>query len=108
MNKMALSLDEVKRIAALANLRFTPEEELLYAEQLGRIVEYVDQLKAREGSEPVALPAEDEGQEPSSIGDVARPGLDRHVTLEAAPRSDGDFILVPRIHARAVKPGGQR
>jgi aspartyl-tRNA(Asn)/glutamyl-tRNA(Gln) amidotransferase subunit C len=106
---MALSLDEVKRIAALAHLRLTPEEELLYAEQLGRIVEYVDQLKAREGLEPGALPADEEGQEPSStMGDVARPGLDRLVTLEAAPRSDGDFILVPRIHARPVKPGGQR
>ncbi len=105
---MALSLDEVKRIAALAHLRLTPEEELLYAEQLGRIVEYVDQLKAREGLEPGALLADDEGHEPWSTGDVARPGLDRHVTLEAAPRSDGDFILVPRIHARPVKPGGQR
>ena len=105
---MALSLDEVKRIAALAHLRLTPEEERLYAQQLGRIVEYVDQLKAREGLELEALPAGEESQEPSSMGDVARPGLDRHVTLEAAPRSDGDFILVPRIHARPLKPGGQR
>lgn len=92
---MALSLDEVKRIAALAHLRLSPEEEVLYAAQLSRIVEYVDQLKAREGSE--TGPLEFEPQRESTVLDVPRQGLSRAVVLDSAPLVDGEFVIVPRI-----------
>ena len=104
---MALSLDEVKRIAALANLRLSPEEEQLYVVQLGRIVDYVDQLRSRDGlatdGSPSSLPSPVVAQL-----DVSRPGLARETVLDVAPRSDGDFVVVPRIHPRPAKPGGGR
>lgn len=41
---MALSGEEVARIALLARLRLSEQEQELYAEQLGAIVDYIDQL----------------------------------------------------------------
>ncbi|MFP5284774.1 MAG: aspartyl/glutamyl-tRNA amidotransferase subunit C, partial [Thermoanaerobaculia bacterium] len=52
---MALTHEDVKKIAALARLRFTPEEEDRFTGQLAKIVDYIDQLQAYEGA------AEDSG-----------------------------------------------
>lgn len=41
---MKLTTDQVKKVAKLANLPLTPEEEEKYSEQLSAILEYVDQL----------------------------------------------------------------
>lgn len=41
---MKLTTDQVKKVAKLANLPLTTEEEEKYAEQLSQILEYVDQL----------------------------------------------------------------
>lgn len=41
---MSLTKDEVKKVAKLANLPLTSEEEEKYSEQLSKILEYVEQL----------------------------------------------------------------
>ncbi|MDO8573275.1 MAG: Asp-tRNA(Asn)/Glu-tRNA(Gln) amidotransferase subunit GatC [Candidatus Daviesbacteria bacterium] len=41
---MKLTADQVKKVAKLANLPLTIEEEEKYSEQLSAILEYVDQL----------------------------------------------------------------
>ena len=41
---MKLSKDQVKKVAKLANLPLTPEEENLYSEQLSKVLDYIDQL----------------------------------------------------------------
>lgn len=41
---MKLSLDQVKKVAKLANLPLTIQEEQLYSEQLSKILEYIEQL----------------------------------------------------------------
>lgn len=41
---MKLTTDQVKKVAKLADLPLTPEEEGKYSEQLSAILEYVDQL----------------------------------------------------------------
>ncbi len=41
---MSLSLDQVKKVAKLANLPLSEEEEKKYSQQLSKILEYVDQL----------------------------------------------------------------
>jgi aspartyl-tRNA(Asn)/glutamyl-tRNA(Gln) amidotransferase subunit C len=41
---MALTKDEVKKVAKLANLPLSEEEEEKYADQLSKILEYVEQL----------------------------------------------------------------
>ncbi|HEY6324843.1 MAG TPA: Asp-tRNA(Asn)/Glu-tRNA(Gln) amidotransferase subunit GatC [Thermoanaerobaculia bacterium] len=49
---MALTTEEVRKIASLARLRFTPEEEAALAGQLGKIVDYIDQLQHFEAGAP--------------------------------------------------------
>ena len=94
---MALTIEEVRKIAALARLRFTPEEEAVYVGQLGKIVDYIDQLQgypsgatAEEGSSAQAAPEAD---------DRARETLPRELFLANAPASLDGFLLVPVIKA---------
>jgi aspartyl-tRNA(Asn)/glutamyl-tRNA(Gln) amidotransferase subunit C len=93
---MALTIDEVRRIAALARLRFTPEEEAVFTGQLGKIVDYIDQLQryeTDEEAEPVLEMREAE--------DRAHECLPRGDFLANAPAAWDGFLLVP-----AVKGGG--
>ena len=41
---MKLSKDEVKKVAKLANLPITEEQDELYSEQLSKVLDYIDQL----------------------------------------------------------------
>lgn len=93
-----LSLEEVRRIAALARLELTPAEEQLFAGQLSAILDYVDQLKSLDvsGVEPMthALAA---GEAPPLRTDEVRPGLPAERALAAAPARAGTCFQVPRI-----------
>jgi aspartyl-tRNA(Asn)/glutamyl-tRNA(Gln) amidotransferase subunit C len=95
---MALSLDEVRRIAALARLRLSAEEERTFAVQLSAILEHVRQLEELDvsGVEPMthALAA---GESPRLRGDAVEPGLSPDEALAAAPAREGTCFKVPRI-----------
>lgn len=91
-----LSRESVRRVARLARLALTDAQADLYAAQLSRVLEYVDQLRALDlvGVEPLlhphdqcALPAPDE----------PAPGYDARVVRELAPRAEGPFIRVPKV-----------
>ena len=43
---MALTTEDTRKIATLARLRFTPEEEARLTGQLAKIVDYIDQLQS--------------------------------------------------------------
>ncbi|HEX3526851.1 MAG TPA: Asp-tRNA(Asn)/Glu-tRNA(Gln) amidotransferase subunit GatC [Thermoanaerobaculia bacterium] len=90
---MALTTEEVRRIASLARLRFTPEEESVFVHQLGRIVDYIDQLQRYEGEGSAETPSPVKEAE-----DVVRPCLPRERFLANAPESAfGEFLVVPEI-----------
>lgn len=95
---MALSLDEVRRIAALARLELTPEEERTFAGQLSAILEYVRQLEELDVSqvEPMthALAA---GEAAPLREDEVRPSLGPERALRNAPEREGTCFKVPRI-----------
>jgi aspartyl-tRNA(Asn)/glutamyl-tRNA(Gln) amidotransferase subunit C len=95
---MALSLEEVRRIAALARLRLTPEEERTFAGQLSAILEYVEQLKELDvsGVEPMthALAA---GEAAQLREDEIRPSLPPEKALANAPAREDTCFKVPRI-----------
>lgn len=95
---MALSLEEVRRIAALARLRLSPEEERTFAEQLSAILGYVEQLKELDvsGVEPMthALAA---GGEVPLRGDALQDSLPPGEALANAPAREGTYFKVPRI-----------
>jgi aspartyl-tRNA(Asn)/glutamyl-tRNA(Gln) amidotransferase subunit C len=95
---MALSLAEVRRIAALARLRLSPEEERTFAVQLSAILDHVRQLEELDvsGVEPMthALAAD---ESPRLRDDVVEPSLPPEQALAAAPAREGTCFKVPRI-----------
>jgi len=93
---MALTTEDVRKIASLARLRFSPEEERVFTEQLGHIVDYIDQLQRYEtgSGETEAAPASPVRE----AEDQARPCLPREVFLANAPASAlGEFLVVPEV-----------
>ena len=99
---MALTTEEVRKIASLARLRFTPEEEAAFAGQLGKIVDYIDQLQRFEAGAPPAAVAPLPPMPPISRAapeddDVPRPCLPREVFLANAPAALDGFLLVPEV-----------
>jgi aspartyl-tRNA(Asn)/glutamyl-tRNA(Gln) amidotransferase subunit C len=95
---MALSLEEVRRIAQLARLRLTPEEEARFAVQLSAILEHVAELSKLDvtGVEPMthALAA---GEGAPLREDAVQPSLAPEVALAGAPAREGSCFKVPRI-----------
>lgn len=95
---MSLSLEEVRRIASLARLRLSPEEEERFAGQLSAILGYVEELEELDVSavEPMthALAA---GEAPARRVDQDRPGLGAEMAVAAAPERVGTHFKVPRI-----------
>jgi aspartyl-tRNA(Asn)/glutamyl-tRNA(Gln) amidotransferase subunit C len=95
---MSLSLEEVRRIAALARLKLSPEEERTFAGQLSAILDYVEQLRQLDvsGVEPMthALAA---GDAAPLREDEVLPSLPPDRSLAAAPAREGTCFKVPRI-----------
>jgi aspartyl-tRNA(Asn)/glutamyl-tRNA(Gln) amidotransferase subunit C len=89
---MALTHEDVKKIATLARLRFTAEEESKLTGQLAKVVDYIDQLQRFEGAEPVSL---QEGVR--EMADQPHDCLPREEFLANAPAAMDGFLLVPEV-----------
>ncbi|HEY4590991.1 MAG TPA: Asp-tRNA(Asn)/Glu-tRNA(Gln) amidotransferase subunit GatC [Thermoanaerobaculia bacterium] len=89
---MALTHEDVRKIATLARLRFAPEDEERFAGQLAKIVDYIDQLQGFQGQAPAAdVPGVRE------MEDVSHECLPRERFLANAPASMDGFLLVPEV-----------
>jgi aspartyl-tRNA(Asn)/glutamyl-tRNA(Gln) amidotransferase subunit C len=95
---MALSLEEVRRIAALARLRLTPEEERTFAGQLSDILAYMRQLEELDvsGVEPMTHALASGDQAPLREDEVEQ-SLPPEKALASAPAREGNCFKVPRI-----------
>ena len=95
---MALSLDDVRRIATLARLRLTAEEEAAFAHQLSSILDYVEQLNEIDltGVEPMTH-ALASGDAAPLRSDEVRASLPPEKALANAPVREGTCFKVPRI-----------
>lgn len=96
---MAVTRDEVAKIAALAYLRFSEEELERYTGQLNRILEYVEQLNELDTElVPVTYhPAE----YPNVFReDEPRQGLTVDEALQNAPQKSWQYFVVPKVIAR--------
>jgi len=89
---MALTLDEVRRIATLARLRLSPEEELRFVSQLGKIVDYIDHLAEYPSGSPSVADTRS-----AEAADRAEPCLPRALVLANAPAALDEFIVVPQV-----------
>jgi len=95
---MALSLEEVRRIASLARLLLSPDEERLFAGQLSAILDYVRQLEELDVSAVEPMTHALSAGEPLPLRpDEVREGLSPERALAAAPAREGTCFKVPRI-----------
>jgi aspartyl-tRNA(Asn)/glutamyl-tRNA(Gln) amidotransferase subunit C len=95
---VALSLEEVRRIAALARLRLTPEDERTFAGQLSAILDYVRQLEELDVSQVEPMTHALAAGEPAPLrDDEVRPSLPQERALQNAPEREGTCFKVPRI-----------
>ncbi len=102
-----VSLEEVRRVAELANLELTPEEEPRMQRDLNAILEHVAQLSELDTAnvEPMAQVGDLLGTLSGEAGeslraDAMRPSIDRKAVMAVAPESDGRFFKVPKVIER--------
>ena len=93
---MAISLEEVDKIAKLARLRFEPEEKQKFQSELSTILDYVDQLKQVQAN----IPSETEiDMEAANFmrDDFDEQNLPAEDLIKQAPDREGNFIKVKSI-----------
>ncbi len=97
-----LDQSQVQKIAHLARLEITPEEEIQFASQLSSILDYFEQLSElpTEGVEPTTRVIEVSNvlrgdRQVSWGGENAETA--RQALLDNGPEPEGDFFRVPQI-----------
>jgi aspartyl-tRNA(Asn)/glutamyl-tRNA(Gln) amidotransferase subunit C len=100
-------MDEVLRVAELANLDLTTEELPRMQRDLNAILGHIAQLNELDtaGVPAMAQVGEMLGAESESTGaslraDAVRESLDRAAVMAAAPESDSRFFKVPKVIER--------
>ncbi|BAZ42871.1 glutamyl-tRNA(Gln) amidotransferase subunit C [Calothrix sp. NIES-4101] len=88
--------EQVHKVASLARLELTPEEEEKFTIQLGSILEYVEQLNELDVTDVVPT------TRAIDVSNVTRPDNlqpypEREAILKGAPEQEGDFFKVPKI-----------
>jgi len=91
-----LDQEQVHKVAHLARLALTPEEETQLSGELSQILEYVEQLNELDTE---GVPPTTRAIELSNITreDLLTPDEFREALLDNAPDRDGDFFKVPQI-----------
>ncbi|MGA7935336.1 MAG: Asp-tRNA(Asn)/Glu-tRNA(Gln) amidotransferase subunit GatC [Kovacikia sp.] len=91
-----LDRKQVQKVAHLARLQLTPQEEEQFTTQLSSILEYFEQLSELDvsGVEPTTRAIDVSNV---TRQDILQPCLEREAILDGAPEREGDFFKVPRI-----------
>ena len=91
-----LTRDEVQHVAALAYLRFSPEELDALRSQLDGILDHINQLQE---IDTAAIPPTAQVIAVTSVlrDDIVRPSLPTAIALANTPRTEGDFIEVDAV-----------
>jgi aspartyl-tRNA(Asn)/glutamyl-tRNA(Gln) amidotransferase subunit C len=107
--RQEVSEEQVRQVAALANLELTPEELPAMRRDLNAILGYIAQLNELDVAmvAPMAkvseiLPdaARGEAEETPLREDTPVPCLERAPVMQAAPETDGAFFKVPQVIGR--------
>ena len=106
-DQAGVTIDDVRRVAELANLELTAEEEPRMQRDLNAILGHIAQLNELDtaGVPAMAQVGEMLGGVLDTTGaslrkDEVRPSLDRAVVMAEAPESDGRFFKVPKVIER--------
>ena len=102
-----ITLEDVRRVAELASLELTAEEETRMQRDLDSILGHVMQLNQlnttdvppmAQVSEILEMAAEKKSE--ALRADVPRPSLERAAVMPSAPDSDGVYFRVPKVIER--------
>jgi aspartyl-tRNA(Asn)/glutamyl-tRNA(Gln) amidotransferase subunit C len=102
-----VTIDEVRRVAELANLELTADEEPRMQRDLNAILGHIAQLNELDtaGVPAMAHVGEVLGSLLQDRGenlrvDEVRPSVDRVAVMASAPETDGRFFKVPKVIER--------
>ena len=105
--RIGVSIEDVRRVAELANLELTAEEEPRMQRDLNAILGHIAQLNELDtaGVPAMAQVGEMLGGDVGKTGDLLRadtmrPSLDRAVVMAEAPETDGRFFKLPKVLER--------
>jgi aspartyl-tRNA(Asn)/glutamyl-tRNA(Gln) amidotransferase subunit C len=102
-----VTIDDVRRVAELANLELTAEEEPRMQRDLNAILGHIAQLNELDTAGVPAMAQvgemlggllQDRGE--ALREDTVRPSIDRAKVMAAAPETDGRFFKVPKVIER--------
>jgi aspartyl-tRNA(Asn)/glutamyl-tRNA(Gln) amidotransferase subunit C len=105
--RASVSIDDVRRVAELANLELTAEEEPRMQRDLNAILVHIAQLNELDTAGVPAMAQvgemlggllQDRGE--TLREDTVRPSIDRAKVMAAAPETDGRFFKVPKVIER--------
>jgi aspartyl-tRNA(Asn)/glutamyl-tRNA(Gln) amidotransferase subunit C len=97
---MAITKEDVEKIAALARLELTAEETEAFTEQLSSILSHIDKLNELDTSDvlPMSHCLTAGGiTEPERRDDIVRPSLGQQLATENAPDSEAGYFKVPKV-----------
>ena len=98
---MTVSLQDVERVAELANLELTSSEKTGMLRDLNSVLAYFDELNELDTSAVAPMvQIATEGAAQDLRADVTAPSLNRKRVLDAAPDTDGVFFKVPKVIER--------
>ena len=97
---MALTLQEISKVANLARLELRPDETERVLAQLNGFFQLVDQMRAvnTDGIEPLAHPAAVLGEVALRLrDDIASEPDQREISQRSAPAVERGLFLVPKV-----------
>ncbi len=99
-----VTVEDVVRVAELANLELTPDETGRMLHDLNAILDYVAELNQLDTAGVAPLAQVSELQSAAGVstlrGDVALASLDRADIMRQAPETDQAFFKVPKVIER--------
>ena len=106
---MAVSQQDVERVAELANLELTSDEKAAMLRDLNSVLDHFAQLNELDTSsvppmaqvvDQLTLGRDQEAATPHLRPDEIAPSLSRERVLASAPDTDGTFFKVPKVIER--------
>ncbi|HEY0161719.1 MAG TPA: Asp-tRNA(Asn)/Glu-tRNA(Gln) amidotransferase subunit GatC [Edaphobacter sp.] len=103
-----VTIEDVRRVAELANLELTPEEEPRMQRDLNAILGHIAELNELNTSDVPPMAQVGEMLDGNAVhthgetlrADLVQPSVDRAAVMASAPETDGRFFKVPKVIER--------
>jgi aspartyl-tRNA(Asn)/glutamyl-tRNA(Gln) amidotransferase subunit C len=96
---VAITRQDIEKVAELARLDLTPEEAAAFTSQMGSILTYIEKLNELDttGVEPVSHARSNLSEAEHTRPDIVGPCLGQKLATENAPDPQAGYFGVPRV-----------